>query len=59
MPGRGHMAHSCPLGKISKPIAIDDHDMLRKDGDGTSMVAIAKHPATHTGKGDTWHIHVP
>ena len=22
--------------------------MLRKDGDGTSMVAIVKHPATHT-----------
>jgi len=22
--------------------------MLRKDGDGTSMVAIARHPATHT-----------
>ena len=22
--------------------------MLRKDGDGTSMVAIAKHPAIHT-----------
>ena len=22
--------------------------MLRKDGNGTSMVAIAKHPATHT-----------
>ena len=42
------MAHSCPLGKISKPISIDDHDMLRKDGDGTSMVVIAKHPATHT-----------
>ncbi|KAG0513843.1 hypothetical protein BDA96_10G138200 [Sorghum bicolor] len=46
---RGHMAHSCPLGTNSKPISIDDnHNMLRKDGDGTSMVAIAKHPATHT-----------
>ena len=44
----GHMAHSCPLGKISKPISIDDHDLLRKDGNGISMVAIAKHPATHT-----------
>ena len=22
--------------------------MLRKDGNGTSLVAIAKHPATHT-----------
>ncbi|OQU79021.1 hypothetical protein SORBI_3008G088827 [Sorghum bicolor] len=32
----------------SKPISIDDNTMLRKDGDGTSMVAIAKHPAIHT-----------
>ncbi|OQU83462.1 hypothetical protein SORBI_3005G120301 [Sorghum bicolor] len=45
---RGHMAHSCPLGNNSKPILIDDNTMLRKDGNGTSMVAIAKHPATHT-----------
>ncbi|OQU89501.1 hypothetical protein SORBI_3002G203401 [Sorghum bicolor] len=45
---RGHMAYSCPLGINSKPISIDDINMLRKDGDGTSMVAIAKHPATHT-----------
>ena len=45
---RGHMAHSCPLGNNSKPISIDDHDVLRKDGNGTSLVAIAKHPATHT-----------
>ncbi|OQU81320.1 hypothetical protein SORBI_3006G040550 [Sorghum bicolor] len=45
---RGHMAHSCPLGNNSKPISIDDNYMLRKDGNGTSMVAIAKHPATHT-----------
>ncbi|OQU91929.1 hypothetical protein SORBI_3001G261565 [Sorghum bicolor] len=45
---RKHMAHSCPLGNNSKPISIDNHNMLRKDGDGTSMVAIAKHPATHT-----------
>ena len=45
---RGHMAHSCPLGKNSKPISIDDHDVLRKDGNGTSLVAIAKHSATHT-----------
>ncbi|KAG0549685.1 hypothetical protein BDA96_01G276400 [Sorghum bicolor] len=45
---RGHMAHSCPLGNNSKPISFDDNTMLRKDGDGTSMVAIAKHPATHT-----------
>ncbi|OQU81042.1 hypothetical protein SORBI_3006G001650 [Sorghum bicolor] len=45
---RGHMAYSCPLGNSSKPISIDNHNMLRKDGDGTSMVTIAKHPATHT-----------
>ncbi|OQU83894.1 hypothetical protein SORBI_3005G195750 [Sorghum bicolor] len=45
---RGHMAYSCPLGNSSKPISIDNHNMLRKDGNGTSMVAIAKHPATHT-----------
>ena len=44
----GHMAHSCPLGDISKPISIVDNNLLRKDGNGTSMVAIAKHPATHT-----------
>ena len=45
---RGHMAHSCPLGDISKPISIVDNNVLRKDGNGTSMVAIAKYPATHT-----------
>jgi len=45
---RGHMAHSCPLGNTPKPISIDDDYMLRKDGNGISMVAIAKHPATHT-----------
>ncbi|OQU76308.1 hypothetical protein SORBI_3010G129050 [Sorghum bicolor] len=45
---RGHMAYSCPLGNNSKPISIDDNTMLRKDGNGTSMVAIAKHPAIHT-----------
>ncbi|OQU89031.1 hypothetical protein SORBI_3002G135750 [Sorghum bicolor] len=45
---RGHMAHSCPLGNNSKLISIDDNTMHRKDGNGTSMVAIAKHPATHT-----------
>ncbi|KAG0550707.1 hypothetical protein BDA96_01G361700 [Sorghum bicolor] len=45
---RGHMAHSCPLGNSSKPISIDNHKMLRKDGNGTSMVSIAKHPAIHT-----------
>ncbi|OQU84847.1 hypothetical protein SORBI_3004G132350 [Sorghum bicolor] len=35
-------------GNNSKPISIDDFTMLRKDGNGTSMVAIAKHPAIHT-----------
>ncbi|KAG0525245.1 hypothetical protein BDA96_06G039600 [Sorghum bicolor] len=45
---RGHMAHSCPLGNSSKPISIDNHNMLRKDGNGTYMVTIAKHPAIHT-----------
>ena len=43
-----HLAHSCLLGENSKPISIDDNNVLRKDGDGTSMVAIVKHPATHT-----------
>jgi hypothetical protein len=38
------MAHLCPLDNNSKPISI----MLRKDGNGTSLVAIAKHPAIHT-----------
>ena len=42
------MAHSCPLVNNSKPISIDNHNLFRKDGDGTSMVAIAKHPAIHT-----------
>jgi hypothetical protein len=42
------MAHSCPLGKNYKSISIDDHDVLRKDGNGISMIAIAKHPAMHT-----------
>ena len=44
----GHMANSCPLGNNSKPISIDDDLVLRKDGNGTSLVTIAKHPATHT-----------
>ena len=43
---RGHMANSCPLGNTPKIILIDDDSMLRKDGNGTSLVAIAKHPAT-------------
>jgi hypothetical protein len=42
------MINSCPLGKNSKPISIDDNIMLRKDGNGTSLVAIAKHHAIHT-----------
>ena len=45
---RRHMAHSCPLGNTPKPISIIDNNMLRKDGNGTSLVAIVKHPATHT-----------
>ena len=45
---KGHMAHSCPQGDISKPILIVDNNVLRKDGNGTSIVAIAKHPTTHT-----------
>ena len=42
------MAHSYPLGKNSKPISINDTNVLRKDDNGTSLVAIAKHPAIHT-----------
>jgi hypothetical protein len=42
------MAHSCPLGNTSKPISIDKDNILIKDGNGTSLVAIAKHPAIHT-----------
>jgi hypothetical protein len=45
---RGHMAHSCPLGNIYKPISIDDTNVLRKDGNSTSLVAIVKYPAIHT-----------
>jgi hypothetical protein len=45
---RGHMAHSCPLGNDSKPISIDDTNVLRKDGNGTLLDAIAKLPAIHT-----------
>ena len=45
---RGHMANSCPLGNTSKPISIDANTMLRKDSNGTSLVAIAKHPAIYT-----------
>jgi hypothetical protein len=42
------MANSCPLSNKSKPILIDDNIMLRKDGNGTSLVAFVKHPAIHT-----------
>ena len=42
------MAYSCPLGNNSKPISIDANIMFRKDGNGTSFVTIAKHPAIHT-----------
>ena len=44
---RRHMAHLCPLGNTPKPISIDDDSMLRKDGNGTSLVAIAKYPVIH------------
>ena len=42
------MADSYPLGNTPKPILINDDSMIRKDGNGTSMVAIAKHSAIHT-----------
>ena len=45
---RGHMAHSCSLGNTAKSISINDDSMLRKGGNGTSMVATAKHPAIYT-----------
>jgi hypothetical protein len=45
---RGHIANSYPLGNNSKSISIDNNIVLRKDGNGTSMVAIANYPATHT-----------
>ena len=45
---RGHMANSCPLCNTPKPISINDDSILRKDGNGTSLVAIAKHLAIHT-----------
>ena len=44
---KGHIANSCPLGNTPKSISIDDNIVLRKDGDGTSLVAIAKHPAIY------------
>ena len=42
------MANSCPLCKNSKPILIDANIILRKDGNGISLVAIVKYPAIHT-----------
>jgi hypothetical protein len=45
---KGHMANSCPLSNTPKPISIDDNIILRKDDDGTSLVAIIKYPALHT-----------
>ena len=45
---RGHIAYSCPLDNNSEPISIDTNIMLRNDGNGTSLVAIAKYPAIHT-----------
>ena len=42
------MADSCPLGNSPKPISIDADSMLRNDGNGTSLVAITKHPAIYT-----------
>ena len=45
---RGHMANSCPLGNTPKLISINANIMLGKDGNGTSLVAIAKHPTIHT-----------
>ena len=48
MLGKGTHANSCPLGNTPKPISIDANTMLRKDGNGTSLVAIAKYPTIHT-----------
>ena len=42
------MANSCSLGNNSKPISINDNDVLRKASNDTSLVAIAKHPAIYT-----------
>jgi hypothetical protein len=41
---RGHMAHSCSLGENSKPSSIDDTNMLRKDGNSTSMLQLQNIP---------------
>jgi hypothetical protein len=42
------MAYSCPLGNTSKLISIIDNSMLRKDGNGTSLVTITKYSTIHT-----------
>ena len=42
------MSNSCPLGNDPEPISNNANIMLRKDGNGTSLVAIAKHSSTHT-----------
>ena len=42
------MANSYPLGNTPKLISINANIMLGKDGNGTSLVAIAKHPTIHT-----------
>ena len=42
------MANSCPLGNNSKPISIVGNNILRNDGNGTLLVAIAKYPIIHT-----------
>ena len=48
MPGKGTHGYLCPLGNTPKPISIDDDSILRKYDNGTSIVAIENHPATHT-----------
>ena len=42
------MDHSCSLGNNSKLISFDDHDVVRKNGNGTLLVGISKHPSIHT-----------
>ena len=42
------MANSCSLGNTPKHISIDDNSLLRKDSNGTSLVAIVKHSSIHT-----------
>jgi hypothetical protein len=45
---REHMANSCPIGNNSKPMLIVDNNILRKDDNGTLLVAISKYSATYT-----------